>query len=272
MGALVVVVGLPGAGRRGPLERALDAAGLPWRAVPGVDLRHAPGAALHALADQRAARVLLRRDLTGGEVGCALAHREGVRAALASGYEWGVVLEDDARPTAAFGATVRAVTARRTARPTVVLLHAAPRAVVHPLRRGDGVVHPLVGPADGAFGYALNRPAMAAYPLHGAVRGVADWPWAWSARVDFWRTDAPCVRTGDAASTLDVPRRAAWAVAHEPVPRRAARIAGAVTGLRYLRHRDVYGSWRDYVRGEVRVLAAHGWRRAATGWRRDAAA
>lgn len=267
----MVVVGLLDAWRAGPLVDALRVGAVPWRAAPGVDLRGADPARLADLVDQRAARVLVRRELTGPEVGCALAHRAGVEAGLAADREWCVVLEDDARVDARFDGVVAELARWRSPHPTVVLLHTAPRGVVRPRGGCTDVAVELLGAADGAFGYALNRAAMRLYPVSGPVRAVADWPYPWSARVRFWRLRDPCVMTGDVASTIGAPRDVAWQV-REPVARRLWRVVASMTGVRYLTHRDVYGSWADYVGREVVVMAAHGVRRwSAAGGRRAAA-
>lgn len=74
---------------------ALNAAGIPFRRLPAYDGRGKRPEDL-PLYDAAQARRSFGRLLTGAEIGCFLSHLEGARRYLASGADYGLVLEDDA--------------------------------------------------------------------------------------------------------------------------------------------------------------------------------
>lgn len=91
-------------GRREALERQLDALGLPHTRFPGVYGKALPPEELARQYDH--ARALAQsRELTVGEVGCALSHLGVYRAMLEQDLPHALILEDDAK----LGADVPAV-------------------------------------------------------------------------------------------------------------------------------------------------------------------
>lgn len=75
----------------------LDAAGVAFARLPAVDGR---GLDLSQVADYDAEAALryMGRTLVGGEIGCYHSHLTAARAFLASGADYGLILEDDGDP------------------------------------------------------------------------------------------------------------------------------------------------------------------------------
>lgn len=73
---------------------ALHAAGLAFTRIPAFDGRGKAPEDL-PLYDAQATQRAFGRKMVGGEVGCFLSHRRAAEAFLASGAEFGLVLEDD---------------------------------------------------------------------------------------------------------------------------------------------------------------------------------
>jgi GR25 family glycosyltransferase involved in LPS biosynthesis len=65
--------------------------------VWGLDYRFSDKTALLEKANNRKARFLIQRDLTFGEICCALGHRQIYSDFLETDFEWALILEDDAR-------------------------------------------------------------------------------------------------------------------------------------------------------------------------------
>lgn len=80
----------------------LAAAGLEFRRIAAFDGRRLKPEDLPLYDAMRAEKVFGRR-LTGGEVGCFLSHLEGARQFLATGADYGLVVEDDLTVPASAG-------------------------------------------------------------------------------------------------------------------------------------------------------------------------
>jgi len=81
--------------RRDAISTRLRSLGIPFEFVPGVDGRHLD-VPTHPGYDTFKRRIYFGRDLSNGELGCVLAHRNACRHVLDSGYAAALVLEDDA--------------------------------------------------------------------------------------------------------------------------------------------------------------------------------
>jgi glycosyl transferase family 25 len=103
----VFVINLDGSQNRMDMISArLAAQKVAFHRVPAVDGRKLD---LSGLADDDACRREMGRSIQPGEVGCYLSHLKAMRAFVESGAEYGVVLEDDAIPTADFAPTLAAL-------------------------------------------------------------------------------------------------------------------------------------------------------------------
>lgn len=103
----VFVINLDGSQKRlDTISAHLSAQGVAFARVSAVDGRKID---LTGLADDAACRREMGRSIQPGEVGCYLSHLKAMQAFVDSGADYGVVLEDDAIPTADFAATLAAL-------------------------------------------------------------------------------------------------------------------------------------------------------------------
>lgn len=102
---LPLIIGLEDHSRGRELESQLLTQGLHADRVAGVLLHELPHPE-EAYADQATARVLLRRNLTVGEIGCSLAHRAAYERLLSIDCNFGLIFEDDARLQSALSMTL----------------------------------------------------------------------------------------------------------------------------------------------------------------------
>lgn len=252
----VHIVGPVDSPRSSTLVAGLNTLGVSWTMTGGPE----PGSTAwlrDVVVDQSTAITLERRPLVTGEIAAVLAHRRAVAAATATDQEWTIFLEDDAELLPGFvEACVRAARIRSST-PTVVLLYRDAQTVCRPLpRSGHGTLRATIAPPQGAVGYLLNRASVSGFPISGPITGVADWPYPWSNRQQFLQVRPGVVTTGSQLSLIGYPRQVTWQQTDEPMIRRVARIATTVTGMRYLKYRASYGTWRDYRAREFGRLAS----------------
>lgn len=162
--------------RRAPLLDWLARQGLEYRLFFGVDGRRGLPDRWAAETDRAAARQTYGRDLTDGELACALSHREIYRWIEATGHPGAIVLEDDALPGPAFAAFLAA----RAHEELDLLMfdHSHARIWRHSRRHAGGQdLYRLSLPSCLTTAYAVS--AHAAGRLDAAntpVRCQADWP------------------------------------------------------------------------------------------------
>ncbi|BBL77335.1 lipooligosaccharide biosynthesis protein LpsA (plasmid) [Methylomagnum ishizawai] len=84
--------------RRAHIHRHLQALGLPFEIVPAIDGATLGPADLATVYDPRQAVASLGRELTPGEIGCALSHLRLYRRMVDEDIEAALILEDDAQP------------------------------------------------------------------------------------------------------------------------------------------------------------------------------
>lgn len=82
--------------RRAKIQQELEALGLSFRFIDGIDLRNTD-ISQHPDYDGQRRRIFFGRDLEPGELGCLLSHREAYRKIVNEGIPHALVLEDDAR-------------------------------------------------------------------------------------------------------------------------------------------------------------------------------
>ncbi len=249
------IIGLDPGYRGAALETQLAEAGTSVERVPGVLAAELPG---HPddYADQAASRVLLRRELTVGEIGCALAHRSAYEAFLATADAWAAVFEDDARIVVScdlerFGPLLD------TDRPTVLLLYSwttglvARRHVAEYRESGQadaiGVWESATTPLT-ATAYLLNRAAAILLMDAGRpVSSVADWPANPASRMRFLFAYPWLARPDPVAdSTLEGSRAMEGAIDEGSAATKALRHLNALLHITWLRKRHAYLDYRAY--------------------------
>lgn len=160
--------------RRQTIAAALDGLDLPFRFVDAVD---AGRDALAPVAGAEEIRARTHRDLSQGEIACALSHRKAYETFLASDAGHAVFLEDDALPTPAFARFTREGGHER--HPMVLYFHSGARVL-----RGPGApagpghsLYRLAMSPNGAVAYSLDRAsAHALLQANTPVACKADWP------------------------------------------------------------------------------------------------
>jgi GR25 family glycosyltransferase involved in LPS biosynthesis len=251
-----LVIGLDRNYRGAELEDQLGEHGIPMRRVQGVMVDDLPGG-LDSHVDQAAARVLQRRELTKGEVGCALAHRAAWAALVASGNPFSLVFEDDARLVGK-PMNDEIIQALQSSRPTVVVLDAYSDYTVissHQDALARTVFKALV-PPPGAWAYGLNRAAAEALLEDGRkVSSVTDWPALVAHKIEFYTVYPQLARLADGVqSTLEETRHMQEVGSAESPARKAIRLAQSIGHVRWVQHWRVYGAYRVYLNHELRRL------------------
>ncbi|KRE74496.1 hypothetical protein ASG77_07275 [Arthrobacter sp. Soil762] len=253
-----MVIGLEDSYRGEPLEAQLSGYGITYTRIPGVIVDDQPGGMADHV-DQAAARVLQRRELTKGEVGCALAHRSTWAALLSSSAQFALVFEDDARLTREpLDQNVKCVL--DSEHPVVVLLDSyADHTVVSRRARHVGDVYRTLVPAPGAWAYALNRAAADVLLERGEpISSVTDWPARVAHKVSFHVTYPPRARVDmNVASNLEASRTELENEAPEAPVLKFARLALTLSHLRLLRNTRIYGSYAAYASHELRRLTVN---------------
>ena len=174
----IFVVTLPGDdARRAPLLAQLDQMGLDCELLFGVDGRAGLPPEYEDMVDRERARRKYRRDLSDGELACALSHLNVYREIVRRDLQAAIVLEDDAILTRSFAELM-------TTNPVgpgdlVLFYHSHARvARLGALELLSGIwARRLLLPACGATAYLIARNA--AETLQGGeepVSDVADWP------------------------------------------------------------------------------------------------
>jgi glycosyl transferase family 25 len=160
--------------RRAHLERQLRKTDIPFSVIEAVNGAALPAGELAVAYDRRKAVRLFNRELSKGEIGCALSHLAVYRKMVAEDIPCALILEDDASildPD--LGATLAGLTQMYPAdTPVVVLLNHVRRYDAHGETRLDGR-HCLYDAYRGvcAHGYVITKAAAEMlvndlYPVH----------------------------------------------------------------------------------------------------------
>lgn len=188
------VVTLPGDdARRAPLLAQLEQMGLDYELFFGVDGRAGLPSEYEDMVDRERAYQKYRRDLSDGELACALSHLNVYREIVRHDLQAAIVLEDDAILTGSFHELVRT---NPTGPGDLVLLdHSHARVARHgALDIFDGIqARRLLLSACLATGYLITRSG-AETLLRGAVpvSDVADWPES-AENLQMWALDPTIV-------------------------------------------------------------------------------
>lgn len=255
-----LVIGLERNYRGARLESQLKAYGHTPRRISGVvvDELDAP---IEQYVDQAAANVLQRRELTKGEVGCALAHRSAWSALLESNHNFALVFEDDAR-LRVDPINSELIDLMHSSQPRVALLDSQQRHTYVRRKRID--VNPrtpstfvtAVVPPPGAWAYVINRPAARLLLEDGRkVASVSDWPARVSHRVTFFVANPPIAEVDEKAeSTLETLRHEQETSKPEGPFAKALRLLQTISHVRWVLNRSAYLSYPAYFHHEIRRL------------------
>ena len=114
----VYIVGIEDQYRGDELETQLSSQNIPYKRVYSVDLRSADVDALGI--DIPLVHAWNSRHLTPGEIGCLRSHQNAWKELLDDEFQWGIVIEDDARITEEFGKFVHILSEYKSNRPTII--------------------------------------------------------------------------------------------------------------------------------------------------------
>lgn len=250
---LPLIIGLEDRFRGRELETQLLTQGLQAERVAGVLLSELPEAE-NVYADQATARVLLRRNLTAGEIGCSLAHRAAYQRLLSSDCNFGLIFEDDARLQSPLQLD-EITTHLESEEPRLILLDWNPGWTIVTGKKtsaSSSIYYTDFAPID-ARGYALNRAAARILLQDGArVSYVADWPAQVAVNVKFSVMYPRPVRADDTApSSLEDGRQLQGKKQAEGLASKIVRFAETASHVRWLRHRNAYGTYRTYYHHEL---------------------
>lgn len=153
-------------------------------------------------ADQNLAQIIYGRQLTVGEVGCALAHRHAYSLADNHRPDWALILEDDAEIPDNLLESLSVLPLHGLGKmPTVISLFSTTFVPVKSSRSDSSLVRLLVPPSH-TVAYLINRPAWRqALCSPSIVVSSADWP-PWAVDVAFYRTELPIAVRHASPSTI----------------------------------------------------------------------
>jgi glycosyl transferase family 25 len=170
----VFVINLPKAGeRRESIGRRLGELGVRYSFFEAIDGSALSAREIDDVCDMRAIRHRLGRDMSKGEIGCAMSHRSIYRRMIGDSIERAVVLEDDIIIDEAFPKVLAALAERRPRREVVKLDNSLEREGLCSLWSNEAFVGP----------YRIRKPATRQMMAWGyfidleAARAIMDrWP------------------------------------------------------------------------------------------------
>lgn len=139
-------------------EQHFNAVGLPFERIVAIDA-HNEDMSGYPIERSVFQRTHGRTTIRPGEIGCYFSHLRALRTFLASGREFGIVLEDDTVPEPWLPATLTTLFDWSEDWDIVPLFHFHRGGPV-PLRRGNGMsLTVFFGPVSSAAAYLVNRRA-----------------------------------------------------------------------------------------------------------------
>jgi len=176
------------------LEAKLTEFGLNFRISPGVvpnEIEFHDG----SLHSPFLSKLLCQRELSIGEVGCAIAHRNTINNFLNSDRKFGFIFEDDAEVIADFNFDV-VVKLLDSNQPVIIALGWIPGFAIaksSQFHLSEDTIELATAPTC-AFAYAINRPAAKLMLTgHEKIVDLADWPIFTLNKVRFYATRSPWV-------------------------------------------------------------------------------
>lgn len=183
--------------RRGPLLEQLDALGLPYELVFGIDGRKGLPPECEKMIDREGTPAITGRKLSDGEYACALSHRLIYSYIVERDLPGGIILEDDAILMDDFAKFVRSGDFKKA--PMILLDHAFGRALPFRVRQmQSGTLYKCATQPTMASAYSVAKgTARRLLSATTPVRALADWPMslyhlnAWIAAPRLARHHAP---------------------------------------------------------------------------------
>lgn len=174
---LIQIIGFPQSYRGKNLELQLINQGLLFKNVSGFEVSHLDYSN-ETYHSEHIARGLLKRGITRGEIGCALAHEMAYRALIDSGKKFGIIFEDDAYLIEHLDLNAIKDQIAGDSPRLIQLGYNKDTVVLKSSNRNlRDIFSEIAIPATGAFGYALNVPAAEKLITTKKDRRiVADWP------------------------------------------------------------------------------------------------
>jgi GR25 family glycosyltransferase involved in LPS biosynthesis len=216
------IIGVPGRYRGTELEENLSALGASYERVEGIDGQSLSRFAFEDVTDKRASKLLLGRELTKGEYGCANAHLLAYERVIDLHHKWAIVLEDDAKLSDEFIDRLEQIYVESN-KPRVIQLYGIDvyrrqiqdypwflNALDRKCRQADLIeIRPYWEYPERTHGYLINNAAAAI-----AVRTMkgnknltpADWPHEWRKFISFSISMYQLVGLGSDTSIIESER------------------------------------------------------------------
>lgn len=165
--------------RRQQMEEQLHAQGLEFEFFDAVDARAGVPPEYEPLVDREAIKRQYFRDMTSGEIGCALSHAMVYQSILERGLSEAIILEDDMKLHEDFGSMVRSEALRET-RKDIVLFFSfnfqAFKWVDRPFfKEHRRYAYSILPTSAGAY-YVTQKGAGQLHKAALPISYVADWP------------------------------------------------------------------------------------------------
>lgn len=234
------------AARREFMSRQMAALGLSYEIVEAIDGR-ALSPEQQAQIDYPTAQRRLKRPLTAGEAACALSHLLVYRKLVEEGTPRAVVLEDDTILEESFVEVLEQV--GRLDEDLVLLNHCHSRTYFWSLLRAPRLgafrLVPFSSTPSSTLAYYLTLSAARTLLRHGTpVSYVTDWPLPIDVALRA-KGIYPCVARPDSSLGSEMGARPLTSSSE------LLRYLGALTLVPYLRRRERYASFPDYVAREL---------------------
>lgn len=175
--------------------------------IPGIDSKLISNLEATKIVSQKAARIVLGREISIGEACCSLVHLQAYTDFVHSENEWVLILEDDAvlldEKIKEFDFSLKIST------PTILKVSSPTHedSYIDTLRHADDILVSAAGfkrlrfPTSMAHSYLINRSAAkiaVANTPREKIHFTADWPYLWDAEVSFWQSESDFfVQVGD---------------------------------------------------------------------------
>jgi glycosyl transferase family 25 len=250
----VFVISLPGSSCRAALVSRVAALGVEFRLVEAINGRLLSPDKVAEVYDARAARRRLGREMSAGEIGCALSHRQVYRTMLAEGLETAVVLEDDAIVDDEFVEILRQV--QRVPDKVELLLFRSVFGFVWrkpEFSMGSYTLHAAASPLVSAVAYFVRSSAARKILQTPRIDSVADWPLCHRSIGQYLALPMPVSYSSD-TSTLASERYALQRQQERSLLIRVARAAAHLLFVPYFLAPWRYAGLQNYIDREV------GWR------------
>lgn len=219
------IIGVPGRYRGRTLEENLIAHGASYERVEGIDGQSMPIAVFENATDAKVSRLLMGRELTKGEYGCANAHLLAYKKIIESDHTWAIVLEDDAELSIDFTEQLDQIDVKSNKARIIQLYgidvyrsqirdHPWFLSLIDRKSREGNVID--IGRyweyPERTHGYLINKAAAAIAVRTMEAKRIltpADWPHEWRKFIDFSISLYQLVGLSQDTSMIEIERRSA---------------------------------------------------------------